>query len=59
ANGLDDNANLLTDETGLAFAVHEQEELKREVEVFLTVLRIDPNGKPTPSQRRILVTCRN
>ena len=59
ANGIDDNENLLTDETGLAFAVHDQEGLEREVEVYLTVLRIDPNGKPAPSQRRILVTCRN
>lgn len=59
SNGVDDNQNMLTDETGLAFAVHEEEDLEREVEVFLTVLRFDPNGRPAPSQRRILVTCRN
>ncbi len=53
-NGSDDNANGLADETGLAFDMD-----RAEVNIHLTIERIDPNGVPTPTQRRVNVTCRN
>ena len=60
SNGLDDNGNELADEPGLVFAVEEAPGLReREVSAWLTVLRTDPNGRPAPSRRHLVVTCRN
>jgi len=53
-NGNDDNGNGLADEAGLAFDMD-----GAEVNIHLTVERINPNGVPTPTQRRVNVTCRN
>ncbi|MCP3917478.1 MAG: prepilin-type N-terminal cleavage/methylation domain-containing protein [bacterium] len=53
-NGNDDNGNGIADETGLAFDIDGPE-----VNIHLTVERLDPNGVPTPTQRRVNVTCRN
>jgi hypothetical protein len=60
SNGLDDNGNDLTDEPGLVFAVEESLfEREREVSAWLTVLRTAPDGRPAPSRRHLVVTCRN
>lgn len=60
SNGLDDNGNDLTDEPGLVFAVEESPfEREREVSAWLTVLRTAPDGRPAPSRRHLVVTCRN
>jgi len=53
-NGEDDNGNNVVDETGLAFDMD-----KPLVNIHLTVERVNPDGKLTPTTRHIQVTCRN
>lgn len=59
-NGVDDNTNGFADEPGLVFAVEDREDLvEREVDVHLSLLKLGPEGRPTPTRRHIRVTCRN
>ena len=53
-NGVDDNANELPDEAGLAFDMDGDL-----VNIHLTIERLDPHGVPVPKDRLIRVTCRN
>lgn len=59
ANEIDDNANGLQDEQGIAF--HVESESADEVQVFvhLTIEKTNPDGRRVPSARSINVTCRN
>lgn len=53
-NGVDDNGNGLTDETGLAFVVSGSR-----VEIFLCLERRGDDGQVVRHQRSAVVTCRN
>jgi hypothetical protein len=53
-NGVDDNGNGLTDETGLAFVVSGSQ-----VEIFLCLERRGDDGQVVRHQRSAVVTCRN
>lgn len=53
-NGLDDNANGLIDEKGLAFEVEGPM-----VRITLTIERQGPDGKPVTKRLETKVTCRN
>lgn len=54
ANGLDDNANGVVDESGLAF-----EKEGRLIRIFLTILQRDADDKIVARTLRTQVTCRN
>jgi len=53
-NATDDNGNDLLDESGLAFARD-----GGQIQVFLTVERLDERGTPTPVQRSLRIAPRN
>jgi hypothetical protein len=53
-NGVDDNGNGLTDETGLAFVVS-----GTQVEIFLCLERRGDDGQVVRHQRSAVVSCRN
>lgn len=53
-NGVDDNGNGLTDETGLAFVVSGSQ-----VEIFLCLERRSDDGQVVRHQRSAVVSCRN
>ena len=53
-NGVDDNGNGLTDETGLAFVVSGSQ-----VEIFLCLDRRGDDGQVVRHQRSAVVSCRN
>ena len=53
-NATDDNGNDLLDESGLAFARDGSQ-----IQVFLTVERLDERGEPTPVQRSLRIAPRN
>jgi hypothetical protein len=59
ANGNDDNGNELSDETGLAFEVVQENLSSLEVYIHLTIERTNPDGREVPASRRVNVTCRN
>jgi hypothetical protein len=54
ANGADDNANGLTDESGLTFDVD-----RKKVTIRLTLERADQSGEKIKVTRSTEVTCRN
>ncbi len=58
-NELDDNANGLVDEPGLAFHVQHADDQELQVFVTLTVAKENTNGNIIPINRQVNVTCRN
>ena len=59
SNEIDDNANGLYDETGVAFHVESQSDQEVQVHIHLTIEKFDPDGKRVPTARSVNVTCRN
>jgi len=58
-NLVDDNSNGLVDEPGLSFHMHHASDEEMQVFITLTIAKMDSEGRVTPANRQVNVTCRN